>query len=72
MVCGEDVAMAPAALPPGRANRKLGAHALSGEPLMGRSVAIVEDEPAIRANYVEALNRVGYATQGYACLLYTI
>jgi two-component system OmpR family response regulator len=33
---------------------------------MGRSIAIVEDEPAIRANYVEALNRFGYTTQGYA------
>jgi FOG: CheY-like receiver len=27
---------------------------------MGRSIAIVEDEPLIRANYVEALNRFGY------------
>ena len=33
---------------------------------MARSIAIVEDEPAIRANYVEALNRFGYQTQGYA------
>lgn len=32
---------------------------------MGRSIAIVEDEPAIRANYVEALNRFGYTTTGY-------
>jgi Response regulator containing CheY-like receiver, AAA-type ATPase, and DNA-binding domains len=31
---------------------------------MARSIAIVEDEPAIRANYVEALNRFGYQTQG--------
>ena len=33
---------------------------------MGRSIAIVEDEPLIRANYVEALNRFGYTTQGFA------
>jgi two-component system OmpR family response regulator len=32
---------------------------------MGRSIAIVEDEPAIRANYVEALTRFGYQVQGY-------
>lgn len=32
---------------------------------MGRSIAIVEDEPLIRANYVEALNRLGYQTRGY-------
>ena len=28
---------------------------------MGRSIAIVEDEPLIRANYVEALSRFGYS-----------
>ena len=33
---------------------------------MGRSIAIVEDEPSIRANYVEALNRFGYDARGYA------
>jgi two-component system OmpR family response regulator len=33
---------------------------------MGRNIAIVEDEPAIRANYVEALNRFGYTTLGFA------
>ncbi len=33
---------------------------------MGRNIAIVEDEPAIRANYVEALSRFGYTTQGFA------
>jgi len=32
---------------------------------MGRSIAIVEDEPAIRANYVEALARFGYQVAGY-------
>ena len=32
---------------------------------MGRSIAIVEDEPLIRANYVEALNRFGYDVRGY-------
>ena len=32
---------------------------------MGRSIAIVEDEPAIRANYVEALTRFGYQVQGF-------
>ena len=33
---------------------------------MARHIAIVEDEPAIRANYVEALTRIGYHVQGYA------
>jgi len=36
------------------------------EPAMGRSIAIVEDEPSIRANYVEALTRFGYEVRGYA------
>jgi two-component system OmpR family response regulator len=35
------------------------------ERAMGRSIAIVEDEPLIRANYVEALNRFGYDARGY-------
>ena len=33
---------------------------------MPRSIAIVEDEPLIRANYVEALARLGYEVRGYA------
>ena len=33
---------------------------------MPRSIAIVEDEPLIRANYVEALTRIGYEVRGYA------
>lgn len=33
---------------------------------MARHIAIVEDEPAIRANYVEALTRFGYQVQGFA------
>ncbi len=33
---------------------------------MPRSVAIVEDEPLIRANYVDALTRFGYEVRGYA------
>ena len=33
---------------------------------MPRRVAIVEDEPAIRANYAEALARHGYAVESYA------
>jgi two-component system, OmpR family, response regulator len=33
---------------------------------MGRSIAIVEDEPLIRANYVEALTRFGYEARGYS------
>jgi two-component system OmpR family response regulator len=33
---------------------------------MPRRVAIVEDEPAIRANYAEALERHGYAVEAYA------
>lgn len=32
---------------------------------MSRSIAIVEDEPAIRANYAEAFRRYGYAVQAY-------
>jgi len=32
---------------------------------MPRSIAIVEDEPLIRANYVEALARLGYEVRGY-------
>lgn len=33
---------------------------------MARQIAIVEDEPAIRANYSEALRRYGYEVQTYA------
>ena len=33
---------------------------------MPRNIAIVEDEPLIRANYVEALTRLGYEVRGYA------
>lgn len=33
---------------------------------MSRIVAIVEDEPELRANYVEALSRCGYQVQAYA------
>lgn len=33
---------------------------------MSRQIAIVEDEPAIRANYAEALRRYGYGVQDYA------
>jgi len=33
---------------------------------MSRTVAIVEDEPAIRANYAEALRRHGYGVQPHA------
>jgi two-component system, OmpR family, response regulator len=33
---------------------------------MSRTVAIVEDEPELRANYVEALSRYGYAVQAFA------
>ena len=33
---------------------------------MPRSIAIVEDEPLIRANYCEALTRLGYEVHGYA------
>jgi len=32
---------------------------------MGRSIAIVEDEPAIRANYADALRRQGYEVATY-------
>lgn len=33
---------------------------------MGRNIAIVEDEPAIRANYADALRRQGYEVAAYA------
>jgi two-component system, OmpR family, response regulator len=33
---------------------------------MSRTVAIVEDEPELRANYVEALRRYGYQVHAYA------
>lgn len=33
---------------------------------MPRRIAIVEDEPLIRANYVEALTRIGYEVHGHA------
>ena len=33
---------------------------------MNRIIAIVEDEPALRANYAEALERYGYRVRGYA------
>ncbi|MCP5163202.1 MAG: proteobacterial dedicated sortase system response regulator [Hahellaceae bacterium] len=33
---------------------------------MKRAIAIVEDEPAIRANYCEALTRYGFDVTGYA------
>ena len=33
---------------------------------MPRHIAIVEDEPLIRANYVDALSRFGYEVRGYA------
>ena len=33
---------------------------------MARQIAIVEDEPAIRANYSDALRRLGFEVQTYA------
>lgn len=33
---------------------------------MARSIAIVEDEPAIRANYADALKRLGFEVQTFA------
>src|SRR5690348_12711620 len=36
------------------------------ENCMARAIAIVEDEPSIRANYVEALSRIGYDVRGCA------
>lgn len=33
---------------------------------MSRTVAIIEDEPELRANYVEALKRYGYQVEAYA------
>lgn len=33
---------------------------------MGKYIAIVEDEPDIRANYVDALKRVGFEPRGFA------
>src|SRR5690606_20346809 len=40
--------------------------ALASLAAMSRTVAIVEDEPAIRDNYAEALRRHGYAVETYA------
>jgi two-component system, OmpR family, response regulator len=37
-----------------------------GPVIMGRRIAIVEDEAAIRANYTEALTRQGYEVADYA------
>ena len=36
---------------------------------MSRTIAIVEDEPAIRANYIDALSRYGYQVHGFASRL---
>lgn len=33
---------------------------------MSRTIAIVEDEPDIRANYIDALSRYGYQVHGFA------
>ena len=33
---------------------------------MARTIALVEDDPSIRANYADALRRQGYAVQAYA------
>ena len=33
---------------------------------MGRAIAIVEDEPAIRANYTDALTRHGYEVEWHS------
>jgi two-component system OmpR family response regulator len=48
-----------------RADGKLRSHVPESKR-MPRSIAIVEDEPLIRANYVEALARLGYEVRGYA------
>ncbi len=55
---GIPVAAAPPALPGPRRGAYAGR--------MSRQVAIVEDEPALRANTAEALARQGYAVQAYA------
>jgi two-component system OmpR family response regulator len=36
------------------------------DPVMSRRIAIVEDEPSIRANYAEALRRHGYEVSAHA------
>ena len=33
---------------------------------MSKRIAVVEDEPAMRANYLEAMQRQGYQAEGYA------
>jgi len=33
---------------------------------MSRTIAIVEDEPDIRANYIDALSRYGYQVHGFS------
>lgn len=55
---GDPRARAPIALPAARRAAYAGR--------MSRHVAIVEDEPALRANTAEALTRQGYAVQAYA------
>ena len=40
--------------------------AASAETAVSRTIAIVEDEPAIRANYADAFRRQGYRVAGYA------
>jgi two-component system OmpR family response regulator len=49
-----------------RAAAAAGAAAWTRENRMARAIAIVEDEPSIRANYVEALSRIGYDVRGFA------
>jgi hypothetical protein len=36
------------------------------EDSMGKRIAIVEDDPTIRANYTDALRRHGYEVSSYA------
>src|SRR4030095_13064025 len=68
MRCG--ILAAQMSLPPGRPKEgevPLGGTARSAKgALITRRIAIVEDEPAIRANYAEALRRHGYEVATYA------
>jgi two-component system OmpR family response regulator len=46
--------------------RTLRSHAFGYDRAMKKTIAIVEDEPALRDNYAAALARQGYQVKGYA------
>ena len=64
--CGRNVAwhLANAGGQPDAA--RLALEANQGDSNMARRIAVVEDEAAIRDNYVSALSRYGYETEGFS------